>query len=208
MSSWTHIDGIINVSAFGRTSYESRYILDTVLDHLPAVWGSEGNMKVYVVTPDYYRMSSSHDEFGNPYWKMENHEGNCMEINNDYILVVRGDLRDTEYFTTYRNFQKWLCRLSKRIFVDAVLVNIRGDWWPHHHTTLQYGVNNEYNPYSYMYEYSIDCMENDNWEPNWAEYLLWDRGVNTDMPMMLAYKYYEDEENNLECERRMRLNYR
>ena len=45
---------------------------------------------------------------------------------------------------------------------------------------------------------------NDTGEPNWCEYLLYDRAKNSDYPMLLAYKYFADEENDKEVERRMK----
>lgn len=65
MSWWTYINGIIKVSPLGRTQAEKTYILQTVLDHLPLVTGSEGDMEVYVNEGKYGRSSScSRDEFG------------------------------------------------------------------------------------------------------------------------------------------------
>ena len=53
MSRWTYIDGVVKVSVFpGRTRAECRYILDTVLDHLPKVTGEERDMKIYAVQPE------------------------------------------------------------------------------------------------------------------------------------------------------------
>ena len=48
MSYWTYLTGTITVGVMGRTQAEKRYILDTVLDHLPRVTGSEGDMDIYV----------------------------------------------------------------------------------------------------------------------------------------------------------------
>lgn len=42
MSWWTYINGSIVVYPMGRTQPEKKYILDTVLAHLPLVTGSEG----------------------------------------------------------------------------------------------------------------------------------------------------------------------
>ena len=64
MSWWTHINGTILVSPMGRSQPEKRYILDTVLEHLPRVTGSEGDMEVYVQQRAGHNSSSSHDEFG------------------------------------------------------------------------------------------------------------------------------------------------
>lgn len=49
MSFWSCVKGMIEAYPMGRTQAEMRYILETVLSHLPPVSGSEGNMKVHVV---------------------------------------------------------------------------------------------------------------------------------------------------------------
>ena len=64
MSWWTYVYGTIVVSPAGRTQAEKRYVLDTVLDHVPRVTGSEGDMNVYVIQKKGYDSSSSCDEFG------------------------------------------------------------------------------------------------------------------------------------------------
>lgn len=48
----------------GRTQAEMRYILETVLSHLPPVTGSEENMKVHIVQKSGFNYNSSADEFG------------------------------------------------------------------------------------------------------------------------------------------------
>ena len=54
MSYWTYIRGVIDVKPMGRTQHEKRYILDTILEHLPEVTGSERNMHVNVIQKDGY----------------------------------------------------------------------------------------------------------------------------------------------------------
>lgn len=49
MSYWTYINGTITVCPMGRTQPEKRYILETVLNHLPRVTGSEGDIDVYII---------------------------------------------------------------------------------------------------------------------------------------------------------------
>lgn len=49
MSHWTYVSGLIRVSPTGRTQPEKRYVLETVLEHLPAVSGSEGYMDTYII---------------------------------------------------------------------------------------------------------------------------------------------------------------
>ena len=63
MSSWTYVHGTIVVSPLGRTQHEKRYILETVLDHLPVVTGSERDMEVYVIQKRGHNCSSFSDEF-------------------------------------------------------------------------------------------------------------------------------------------------
>lgn len=41
MSSWTYVQGLIELDVPGRTQAEKNYILQTVIDHLPKVTGSE-----------------------------------------------------------------------------------------------------------------------------------------------------------------------
>ena len=38
----------------------------------------------------------------------------------------------------------------------------------------------------------------------WSAFMMWERGYDSDMPMKLMYKYYKDEKNDAEVERRMR----
>lgn len=64
MSNWTYVSGVVDVMPLGRSQAEKRYILDTVLAHLPKVTGSERDMNVYVIQKNGYNSSSSHDEFG------------------------------------------------------------------------------------------------------------------------------------------------
>ena len=53
MSDWTYILGTITVMPIGRTTAEAKYILETVLEHLPQVTGTEGNMQVYYHPSSY-----------------------------------------------------------------------------------------------------------------------------------------------------------
>lgn len=130
MSWWSYIHGTIVVSPTGRTQAEKRYILDTVLDHLPRVTGSERDMNVYVIQKNGHNSSSSHDEFGQrtnnlfDRYGYKNREHGWLQMQDEYILVVDGSLRDREFEETFRAFQKWLIRLSKRVTVKSVLVKI------------------------------------------------------------------------------------
>lgn len=103
MSSWTYITGTITVSPIGRTQAEKRYILDTVLAHLPIVSGSEKDMDVYVIQKNGYNGSSSCDEFGERTNNLVDWYGNrtrsrgMLRTQDEYILVVDAALRDREF---------------------------------------------------------------------------------------------------------------
>ena len=203
MSYWTYINGTITVNPMGRTQAEKRYILETVLNHLPLVTGSEGDMDVYIIQKNGTNSSSSHDEYG----QMSDHltdrygfydRNGWLRVQEEYILAVNGSLRDRQFNETFREFMKWLCRLSKRVWVKNVLVRIN-DY------DKQYIINESNLDYHFS-----DMNEDPSWskdsggEPCWCEHLMWDRVKNSDYPMLLAYKYFSDEENDAEVERRMK----
>lgn len=204
MSYWTYVNGNIVVSPMGRTQAEKRYILETVLDHLPFVTGSESNMAVYIIQKDGYNSSSSHTEFcewgGYRNWKTLS-----TEMQNEYILVVNGSFRDRTFDETYKEFQKWICRLAKRIIIEDVLVEIKG----YEKSALVRNPELQSKQswktaYGQMYEIPSWCQRNAEYpEPNWCEYLMWDTAKNSDYPMLLTYKYVNNKENDEEVERRI-----
>lgn len=204
MSFWTYINGNVTVSPMGRTQAEKRYILETVLDHLPFVTGSEGNMDIYIIQKNGYNSSSSHTEFGE-WGGYKNWNTLSTEVQDEYILVVDGSLRDRMFEQTYKEFQKWICRLAKRININDVLVELKG----YEKSAIVRNTNLQGNQswktvYGQMYENPSWCYDNSECvEPNWCEYLLWNRAKNSNYPMMLEYKYVNNEENDKEVERRI-----
>lgn len=197
MSYWTYITGVIDVSPMGRTQAEMRYILDTVLSHLPLVTGSEGNMNTYVIQKNGHNVSCSHDEFGQ--WS---NLGNGLNYGNghplfesqmDYIIAVHASLRDRFFDETLKEFNNWLCRLAKRVMVNDVLVRVDG-------CNRQAVLQNTNEVYSQMFE---DSSWLNNGKPTWCEYLMYDKAKQSGYPMLLAYKYFSDTENDAEVERRM-----
>lgn len=203
MSYWTYVNGTVTVSPLGRTQAEKRYILETVLDHLPFVTGSEKDMDVYILQKAGHNHASSHTEFGE-WGGYRNWKTLSTEVQSEYILVVDGALRDRKFDQTYREFQNWLCRLAKRVPVEDVLVEVRG----YDRSSL---VRNPHvqrkSSFSTVYEQMFEdpswSKSNDTGEPTWCEYLMYDRAKNSDFPMILGYKYYNDEENDREVERRL-----
>ena len=132
MSYWTYLTGTVTVMPVGRTQAEKRYILDTVLDHLPLVTGSEKDMNVYVIQKNGHNHSSSCDEFGETtnnlvdWYGNKNRSEGWLRTQEEYILVVDGSFRDRMFEQTFREFMKWLCRLGKRTRIKDVLVEIKG----------------------------------------------------------------------------------
>lgn len=204
MSNWSYVHGTVTVQPLGRTQAEKRYILDSVISHLPKVTGSEKGMDVYVIQKNGYNSSSSHDEFGQWSNLGNGKYEHSFETQDKYILVVDGSLRDRVFEETYREFMKWLCRLAKRVMVEDILVEVKGY---DKSTVIR---NTEIQRKKYSWRKVFDGMfEDPSWcnkdgEPNWCEYLLWDRAKNSDYPMLLGYKYFADEENDKEVERRMK----
>lgn len=209
MSSWTYINGTITAEPLGRTQAEKRYILETVLNHLPRVTGSEGDMDVYIIQKNGFNSSLSCDEFGERTNNLVDIYGNKsfdrgrMRVQDEYILVVNAALRDREFDQTYREFMKWLVRLCKRVMCEDVLVEIKG----YDKSTVIKNRNIQNKAYSWQSVFD-GLFENPSWcrcdeEPNWTEFMMFEKAKDSDYPMMLAYKYFGDEENDIEVERRM-----
>lgn len=171
MSNWTYISGVIEVSPRGRTKAEKRYILETILAHLPKVTGSDENMESYIIQKDGYDEIHSCDAFGQ--WIMlPNNRYGIWALESDYLIVVSGKLRGRVLNETKRDFTKWLCRLAKRIPISEISVDIRDDF--DRHFTL-----NDYVPWYDMNEFIH----------NWCEFLMWDQ-AESGLPKKLE-NYYE-----------------
>ena len=190
MSYWTYITGVITVSPMGRTQPEMRYILDTVLEHLPAVTGSEENMHIHVVQKDGYNSSCTHNEFE------ERIPGKYYKIQDQYQLVIYGSFRDRVFDETLREFNKWINRLAKRVWVEDILVKITG-----YNKNL---IISNPKPYRSMAEPPSWFSDDGLGEPAWAEYLMWDRATSSGWPIKLVRKYFNDPETDAEVERRVR----
>lgn len=200
MSAWTYISGVIDVSPMGRTQPEKRYILDSVLEHLPKVTGSEGNMTFHVVQKHGYNMSSSHNEFGEPVFD-DFGRRTMTRQQSHYLIVLEASLRDRWYEDTLREFNKWLVRLAKRIGVDDILVRVSGyskKDYSHRETIFK-----DAESYDKMFE--KPSWVNDSDEPNWCEYLMWDRGIDSNYPMSLEFKYFNNSQNDAEYTRRKQI---
>lgn len=194
MSAWTYITGVITVFPMGRTQPEKRYILDTILEHMPRVTGSEQDMHVHVIQKHGYNCSSSHNEFG------ERIPWNQNETQDKYFVVIEASLRDRYFEETLKELNKWLNRLAKRAGIEELLVKLTGMsmiGWKHKEIVISNA-----KPYEQMAEWP-SWTDIANGEPMWCEYLMWERAKDHDYPMLLTYKYFNDADNDVEVERRI-----
>lgn len=209
MSFGTYVNGTITVEPMGRTNEEKEYVLKTVLNHLPRVTGSDGDMDVYIIRKNGYNSSCSCDEFGEVTNNLVDGNGyksrarGWLRTQDEYILIVNGDLRNREFEQTYREFIKWLVRLCKRTGLKDILVEIKG----YGKSTVIKNRSIQRKKYSFksvfggLYEEPSWC--NDTGEVNWAEFMMWSRAKNSSYPMLLEYKYFNDEDNDGEVKRRL-----
>lgn len=213
MSNWTNINGMITVEPLGRTQAEKRYILDTVLQHLPLVTGDEEDMNICVIQKDGRCSSSSMDEFGQKTNNLIDDYGQKsyygkLEIQNEYIIIVYGSLRGRCFERTLKDFNKWLCRLARRVRIEDMLVEIKDYEKSLIIKNHEIGKDKKSNTaYGQMYEKPTWYRGNHESEPNWCEYLMWESMKGYSYPMTLAYKYYEDENNDKEVKRRLKYKY-
>lgn len=149
MSSWTYVQGLIELDVPGRTQAEKNYILQTVIDHLPKVTGSERSMNIYTIQTAGHDSWQNFDEFYN---RVED-----FRTQSRYFLVLDGNLRDRYYKDTFKELNKFLNRLGKRLMVDSVYVRLYN--YEHSHI-----FTNKNDCYGKMFE---------NDDP-WYNYLMWE----------------------------------
>ena len=180
MSLWSYIKGYCEVDVIGRTQEEKEYILKTVLNHLPIVQGSEEDMYVHIIKAGGYNSSCNFDEYGKMtnnlktmgYGEYYHTKEGYRHLQSNYYIFIEGHLRDREFSTTYKQFVRWLTRLSKRIQVELVDVVISGDY-----NREERICTSEFNKL-YVYPSWLD-MNNQYVKPfrgynyNWCEHLMW-----------------------------------
>ena len=138
MSNWTRVRGLIEVDVPGNSQAQIDYILQSTIDHLPKVTGSERNMEVYTVRTSGYNSIKNFDENYN--WVPED-----IKTQSCYFLVLDGSLRDRHYDETFKELNKFLVRLSKRIPVDYMKVELS-------ELSRSYTFTNRNDYYSNMFE--------------------------------------------------------
>lgn len=126
MSFWTHVFGTVKVEPLGYSEHAREFVLRTVLDHLPPVIGSEGDMRVDVVPDDDKTFWSSSDEFGQsrrPGPGRRRMAGQSVA----YFLVLHGNLRDRMFPQTKQDLDAWLGTLARRVRVREIMVRVTSD---------------------------------------------------------------------------------
>lgn len=165
MSYWTGVFGTICVSVPGLTQPHKDFIIQTVMDHLPAVTGDEGDMTVNISKIDGYDDVIPHDVDG---------RRRRVKMQSGYLISISASLRGRFFDRTLKEFTEWLCRLSKRLMVVDILVVVRGvdenarfvpDWERDDMPYLQYTFDNN-EPYYDMYEYDYESGEG-----NWTDWM-------------------------------------
>jgi hypothetical protein len=162
------------------------------------VTGSEKNMKIEIMPSGLVTSSSWANEFGEP--TEARSTGTRVCGHTMYLLVLEGNLRDRTYTETFQEFNKWLNRLAKRIYVNDILVRIEGQWiegkyeWKTH-------TYSDPKPYQGMEE-PPSWSDDTEGEPAWWEYLMWEPAPHYRYPLLLAHKYYNNKEIDEEMERR------
>ena len=206
MSFWTYITGTVEVDVPGRTQPEIQYIIDSVLDHLPRVTGSEGDMEIRCAPRKGHNCSSSVDEYGmqtnnlRTYYGGKGRDGR-LETQSAYVITISASLRDRMFDETEREFMKWLTRLAKRVWVTNVLVRLEG--WTHE-DYKRVIIDRPEGMYAAMESpsWSWKRHEYDPDEVWWCEHLMWERAPGYDVPLTFAEKYGFDDELTKESRRR------
>lgn len=121
MSSWSSVYGVIEVDTLARSSNEAMYIAQTVVNHLPKIYGSERCAEYHLNLRDGYNSSDTEDEIG-IYGNICNN--GIFEYQNKVLITVCGELRDTNFQRTLRDTVKMLNRLSSKLLVTECFVRV------------------------------------------------------------------------------------
>lgn len=97
MSQWTYIIGRIVVSPLGYSHEQRLNTLKNIISTLPPVTGSEGNMQIAFNQSDV-----------------------------EYILRIKGDLRDRQIEQTKKEYSKFIQKLKQKVEIERIYVEITG----------------------------------------------------------------------------------
>ncbi len=97
MSQWTYIIGRIVVSPLGYSHEQRLNTLKNIMSSLPSVTGSEKNMQIAF-----------------------------DQIDDKYLLRIKGDLRDRQFEQTTKEYEKFIHKLKQKIDIERIYVEITG----------------------------------------------------------------------------------
>lgn len=97
MSQWTYIIGRIVVLPLGYSHEQKANTLKNIISTLPSITGSEGNMQITFNQSD-----------------------------EEYVLRIKGDLRDRQFEQTTKEYEKFIHKLKQKIDIEKIYVEIKG----------------------------------------------------------------------------------
>ena len=97
MSQWTYIIGRIVVLPLGNSHEQRLNTLKNIISTLPSITGSEDNMQVAF-----------------------------NQIDDKYLLRIKGDLRDRQFEQTKKEYEKFIHKLKQKVEVKRIYVEIAG----------------------------------------------------------------------------------
>jgi len=97
MSQWTYIVGRIVVSPLGYSHEQRLSTLKNIISTLPPITGSEGNMQIAFNESDV-----------------------------EYVLKIKGELRDRQFEQTTKEYDKFIHKLKQKVDVERIYVEIAG----------------------------------------------------------------------------------
>lgn len=126
MSNWTYVNGVIEVDTYARSTPEALYKVQTAINHLPRITGSEGDVEFYVNIKHGYCMSSNADEFGQFSNLYNNREWNSFETQSRIVITISDELRDRYFDETLKETTLMLSRLGRRLQILNCILAVKG----------------------------------------------------------------------------------
>ena len=183
MSFWTSVIGMVKVTVPGRTQPECDYVVQTVVNHLPLITGSEGPVSVHIVKKSGHSSLSNTDEYLQFSNLLPDESGTpCrygwLRVQNSYILVIEGALRDRFFLQTAKETVKFLNRLSRTLEVTYYHVDVfsddKGKYTFQRKNEVEYDWiwQNYDRPWNRRYDWHMFDEEECRTE-RWVDHLLW-----------------------------------
>lgn len=124
MSHWTYVKGVVEVNTPANTSAEAMFLAQTVVNHLPKIRGSEGDVSYHLNLRHGANFSSNADEFDNFSNLYNGTYFKCFEGQSCVLITLDGDLRDAEFPDTLRETTKALARLASKLVIMSCIVSV------------------------------------------------------------------------------------